>query len=70
MERITSRSNPLMQHIRKLASTASYRRACGEFVCDSPKLLGEALLWKAEVLCVVFTGGTALPALPEGVRTV
>ena len=70
MERITSRSNPLMQHIRKLASTASYRRACGEFVCDSPKMLGEALLWKAEVLCVVFTGGTALPALPEGVRTV
>ena len=45
MERITSRSNPLMQHIRKLASTASYRRACGEFVCDSPNLLGEALLW-------------------------
>ncbi len=70
MEHITSRSNPLMAHIKKLASSASCRRACGEFVCDSPKLLGEALLWKAEVLCVVATSGTTLPALPQSVRQV
>lgn len=70
MEQITSRSNPLMVHIKKLVSSASYRRACGEFVCDSPKLLNEALLWNAEVLCVVATDGTALPALPRGVRQV
>ena len=70
MERITSRSNPLMAHIKKLASSASYRRKCGEFVCDSPKLLQEALQWNAEVLCVVATGAMALPALPKGVRQV
>lgn len=70
MERITSRSNPLMAHIKKLASSASYRRECGEFVCDSPKLLQEALQWNAEVLCVVATGAVVLPALPKGVRQV
>ena len=70
MERITSRSNPLMAHIKKLASSASYRRECGEFVCDSPKLLQEALQWNAEVLCVAATGAVALPALPKGVRQV
>ena len=43
MERITSRTNPLMTHMRKLSSSAGYRREQGEFVCDSPKLLGEAV---------------------------
>ena len=45
MEKITSRQNPLCTHLRKLASSASYRRQRGEFLCDSPKLLREALLW-------------------------
>ena len=31
-ERITSRANPLMTHIRKLASSRSYRRQCGEYL--------------------------------------
>ena len=43
MEIITSRTNPLCTHLRKLASSVSYRRDCGEFLCDSPKLLEEAL---------------------------
>ena len=47
MEHITSRHNPLMGHIRKLVGSAAYRRATGEFLCDSPKLLQEALLWQA-----------------------
>ena len=47
MEIITSRTNPLCTHLRKLASSVSYRRDCGEFLCDSPKLLEEALLWRA-----------------------
>ena len=68
MERITSRQNPLCTHIRKLASSASYRRRQGEFLCDSPKLLGEALLWGAELRTVVTTEGTELPELPSGVR--
>ena len=70
MERITSRTNPLMTHLRKLSSSAAYRREQGEFLCDSPKLLQEALQWGAELLTVVATAGTELPALPAGVRAV
>ena len=42
METITSRQNPLMTHIRKLAGSAAYRRQTGQCLCDSPKLLREA----------------------------
>ena len=42
VETITSRSNPLMSHIRKLVSSGAHRRKSGEFVCDGRKLLGEA----------------------------
>ena len=70
MERITSRTNPLMTHMRKLSSSAAYRREQGEFVCDSPKLLREALQWHAELLAVVTTDGASLPVLPQGVRVV
>jgi len=71
MESITSRTNPLMTHLRKLAASGSYRRACGEFLCDSPKLLEEALAWRRDSLrAVVCTPGALLPPLPPGVRTV
>ena len=70
METITSRTNPLCTHLRKLAASASYRRSCGEFLCDSPKLLEEALLWGADLHTVVCTDPSALPALPEAVRCV
>ena len=70
VETITGRSNALCTHIRKLASSASYRKEKGEFLCDSPKLLKEAVLWGAEILCVVFTEGTELPALADSVRMV
>lgn len=70
METITSRTNPLMTHLRKLSSSGAYRRTHGEFLCDSPKLLREALLWKAELLTVVCTDPAELPPLPDGVRCV
>ena len=70
MEIITSRQNPLCTHLRKLASSVSYRRDCGEFLCDSPKLLEEALLWRAGLRTVVCTDPAALPALPDTVRRV
>ena len=70
MERITSRSNPLMTHIRKLASSRSYRMKTWEYLGDGGKLLAEALAWKAMVTTVVCTEGTALPPLPETVRSV
>ena len=70
METITSRQNPLCTHMRKLSSSAAYRRQCGEFLCDSPKLLQEALLWGSELHTVVVTAGTEAPPLPKGVRLV
>ena len=70
METITSRQNPLCTHLRKLSSSAAYRRQCVEFLCDSPKLLQEALLWGSELHTVVVTAGTEAPPLPKGVRLV
>ena len=70
MEIITSRQNPLCTHLRKLAASGSYRRGCGEFLCDSPKLLEEALLWKGDLHTVVATAQAALPPIPAGVRVV
>ena len=70
MELITSRQNPLCTHIRKLATSASYRRQHGEFLCDSPKLLEEALLRHADLHTVVCTEDAALPPIPAGVRLV
>lgn len=68
MEHITSRHNPLMGHIRRLAGSAAYRWETGEFLCDSPKLLQEALLWQAEITAVVTI--SPLPQLPEHIRQV
>ena len=70
MEIITSRQNQLCTHLRKLGSSGSYRRKCGEFLSDSPKMLEEALLHGGDVHTVVCTEGAALPVLPEGVRLV
>lgn len=69
-EIITSRQNPLCTHLRKLAGSAAYRRKCDEYLCDSPKLLREALLWGAEVRTVVTTAGVDVSLLPESVRRV
>ncbi len=68
-ERITSRQNPLMTHIRKLSSSASYRRQTGEYLGDGVKLLEEALRWGAPLTTVVTTEKVS-PRLPEGVRHV
>ena len=70
MERITSRSNALLAHIRRLASSGGYRRQCGEYLGDSPKLLREALAWGAELVAVVCGDGVELPPLPASVRAV
>ena len=56
MERITSRKNPLLEHMRRLDS-AAFRRQQGEFLCDSPKLVEEALRHGARVLAVADAPG-------------
>ena len=63
MERITSRKNPLLEHMRRLDS-AAYRLERGEFLCDSPKLVEEALRHGAQVVSLAVSDGVALP---EGV---
>ena len=71
MERMTSRQNPLAQHIRKLQTSRSYRYRTREFVADGTKLLDEALRWEPGLHPVVLREGVC-PArpLPEGVRCV
>ena len=70
METITSRTNPLCTHFRKLASSRSYREKTGECLCDSPKLLREAELWGQSVTAVMYTEGTVLPPLSGPARVV
>ena len=70
-ERITSRKNPLLQHIRKLLTSKSYREECGEYAADGIKLLAEAVRWTPDALrTVLVTEGVELPHLPEQVRVV
>lgn len=70
MERIISRQNQLCAHLRRLAASKAYREEQGEFLCDSPKLLQEALLWNAEIRTVVYTPGAVLPRFERPVRLV
>jgi len=68
--RMTSRKNPLLAHVRKVASSRKYRRACGEYLADGIKMLEEALLWQAPITTVVAGDGIVLPPLPKEVRLV
>ncbi len=43
LARITSRANPRLRHVEKLAADAGCRAACGQYVCEGEKLLREAL---------------------------
>lgn len=70
VETITSRQNPLMTHLRKLASSRSYRKKSGEYLCDGTKLLDEALKWGVPVQTAVFSNSVDIPALPDTVRAV
>jgi TrmH family RNA methyltransferase len=69
-ERITSRQNPLIQHVRKLLTSRSYRRKNGEYAADGVKLLEEAIRWKADLHTVLLADEVETPELPESVRLV
>ncbi|WP_242964673.1 RNA methyltransferase [Flavonifractor sp. An100] len=69
-EYITSRKNPLMVQIRKLASSRSYRREQGLYLGDGLKLVQEALRWKAPLQTVVVSQGISLSDVPDSVRVV
>ncbi len=70
IERITSRSNPLVSHIRKLEKDRAYRREAGLFLCDGIKLYEEALRWRGQIDTVVFTPDRRPERIPSGVRAV
>lgn len=66
MEKISSRKNPLLVHMKRLGADKAYRRASGEFICEGEKLLGEALTSGAEITAVL--SSRPLPGLPDGLR--
>ena len=70
MTEITSRTNPRLVHIRKLAGSAGLRRSSGTFLCDSPKLLSEAIQAGWELVQVVSTHEVTLPPLPAGTEEI
>ena len=71
MERITSRKNPLLVKIRKLAAGSGRdRREAGEYLGDGVKLLEEALKWRAPLTTVVVSEEVELPDLPRETRAV
>ena len=61
MERITSRRNPLIRRLRRLARERLYRREQGEFVCDGLKLLTEARQNGAGIGVILLREGGARP---------
>lgn len=69
-EIITSKTNPYMQHIRKLRTDRAYRYAQREYLADGVKLLAEALQWKVELCAVVACEDVTLPALPPQTRLI
>ena len=59
-ERLTSRSNPLFVHLRKLQSSRSYRNETRQFCADGVKLLGEAIRWYPGLHTVVAWPGSLI----------
>ncbi len=60
-ERITSRQNPLVLHIRRLGAERKYRKKQGAFLVEGDKLVGEALRWLGSPEVLVYTEGHRPP---------
>ena len=56
MEKLTSRKNPLIRHLRMLGSDTAYRKEQGEYVLDGVKLLQEAVTFGAKINTVLWAG--------------
>lgn len=65
MERITSRKNRIISHLRLVASDSAYRSECREFICDGEKTLKEALSFGAEIVCVLWKESAGDVELPD-----
>lgn len=65
-ERITSRKNEKVMHLKKLGASAGYRRESGEFLCDGDKLFFEALKNGADIRMAFLCEDTAVE-VPAGI---
>ena len=54
MEKISSRKNAYIQHVRALASDGAYRRGQAQYLCDGRKTLEEALRFGAQIKSVLW----------------
>ena len=59
MDKLTSRKNEYIRHLRLLAADGDHRRECGEYVCDGLKLLKEAVQFHAELTSVLWKNEAA-----------
>lgn len=69
-ERITSKTNSFIRHVKKLRTDRTYRYEQGQYLADGVKLLYEALRWNVPLAAVVYQEGFLLPELPQTVRAV
>jgi len=67
--RITSRKNPMIQHLRRLLSSRKEREAAGLFAGDGTKLLSEAVRWWPGLETVFLSDGVEAE-LPEHVQVI
>lgn len=64
MDKISSRKNAYISHVRRLAADGAYRRQQGEYLCDGVKTLREALSFGASVTGVLWKDQPEQIALP------
>lgn len=68
IEKITSRKNPYIIHLRALCADGGYRREKREYACDGMKLLCEAVEKGAEIRSVLWNEKAQAAGLGESVR--
>ncbi len=54
MEKLSSRKNAYIRHVRDLAAEAGYRRSQRQYLCDGQKTLGEAIRFGARIVSVLW----------------
>ena len=64
MEKISSRKNRIICHMRAAASDPAYRSEVGQFICDGEKTLREAIEYGAEIVQVLWRDGAEPAELP------
>lgn len=69
-ERITSKSNAYIRHVKKLRTDRAYRYEQREYIADGIKLLSEAVKWNVPLSAVLVQDGVELPQLPDSVRVI